>query len=58
MEFMSNMTPPNKKQKVQKPWQEIAKEAQDHRDASLAQVKLGFQDALDTLERTLENISS
>ena len=35
------MAPPSKKQKVQRPWQEIAKDAQDHRDASLAQVKPG-----------------
>jgi amidase len=27
--------PPSKKPKLQRPWQDIAKEAQDHRDASI-----------------------
>ena len=33
------MAPPNKT-KPKRPWQEIAKEAQDHRDASIAEVGL------------------
>lgn len=40
---MSKMVPPSKKQKIQRSWQEIAKDAQDHRDASLAQVKLDLE---------------
>ena len=52
------MTPPNKKQKPARSWQEVAKEAQDHREASLARVKPRPRDFVDTLERTLEGVQS
>jgi amidase len=55
---MYKMAPPNKKQKVLRSWQEIAKQAQDHRDASLAQVKPGLPDSFATLEGTLEDVQS
>lgn len=48
------MAPPNKKLKAHRPWREIAKEAQDHRDASLAQVKPGLPDSFNEWERELE----
>ncbi|KAH8811123.1 amidase signature domain-containing protein [Xylogone sp. PMI_703] len=48
------MAPSNKRQKVTRPWQEIAKEAQDHRDASLAKVKSGLPDSFNELEASLK----
>jgi hypothetical protein len=50
------MAPPSKKQKLQRPWREIAKEAQDHRDATLAQVQPGRPDLFEKFEEDLENI--
>ena len=54
----TKMAPPNKKQKSQRPWQDIAKEAQDHRDATLAQVKPGRPELFAEFEEDLENIQS
>jgi hypothetical protein len=53
---MIMMAPPNKKQKSPRPWQQVAKEAQDYRDASLARVKPGLQDLFDTSEKALRSI--
>jgi hypothetical protein len=50
------MAPPSKKQKLQRPWREIAKEAQDHRDVTLAQVQPGRPDLFEKFEEDLENI--
>jgi amidase len=52
------MAPPSKKQKLERSWQEIAKEAQEHRDASLAQVKPGLPDLFDAFEENLESVQS
>ncbi|RFU28927.1 hypothetical protein B7463_g7421, partial [Scytalidium lignicola] len=52
------MVPSGKKQKLVKSWQEIAKEAQDHREASLAQVKLGLPDLFNEFERAPRSIQS
>lgn len=52
------MAPTNKKQKLARPWQVIAKEAQDYREASLAQVKPGLPELFDEFERTLESVQS
>ena len=52
------MAPPNKKQKLQRPWQDIAKEAQDHRDATLAQVKPGRPELFEKFEEDLQNVQS
>jgi len=39
-----------KKRKLQRRWQEVAKEAQDHRDASLAKVRLGLPEAFQYIQ--------
>jgi hypothetical protein len=39
-----------KKRKLQRPWEEIAKEAQDHRDGSLARVKPGLPEAFERIQ--------
>jgi hypothetical protein len=39
-----------KKRKIQRPWQDIAKEAQEHRDASLARVVPGLPEAFERIQ--------
>ena len=51
----TEMAPPNKKQKLTRPWQAIAEEAQGHRDSTLAQVKPGRPDLFRKFEEDLEN---
>ncbi|KAH8674621.1 amidase signature domain-containing protein [Tricladium varicosporioides] len=42
--------PPNKKIKLHRPWQDVAKEAQDYRDASIAQVIPGLPAAFEDIQ--------
>ena len=49
------MVTPNKRQKLTRSWEEVAKEAQDYRDASLAQVKPGLPDLLEKAPECLRS---